>query len=209
MVSETLYLITDGAPEEVDALREALASVPPGTTLVQLRPRRAQPAREVHEIGRALRAITRRAGARLVVNDRVDVALAIGADGVHLPERGLPIACARRQLGEHAIVGASAHDGDGVAAKIRQGADFLTVSPVFATPSKPGATPLGLVGLRALVYARGGGAAPLFALGGIVRPEQVKEVLGQGAQGVATIRGVLGARSPAAAARAFYEATRP
>ncbi len=122
-------------------------------------------------------------GLRVMVNDRVDVALAAGAYGVHLPERGLTVADARA-LGV-GIIGVSRHSLDGVRRALDEGADIIQLGPIWRTPGK--AEPLGplvLEGARAVIGAR----AQLVAVGGIETPERVKAALRAGADGVAAIR---------------------
>lgn len=173
-------LITDPAiPDLVSRVREAVAAFP--GCLVQLRWKGAE-GRAVHALAEALRPIA----PLLVVNDRVDVALAVGADGVHLPERGLPIAEARSLLPGGALVGVSRH-----APGPAEGADYVALAPIFPTPGK--GPPLGV---GALAFDCG---TPVFALGG-VRRENAAACLAAGAYGVAMIRGVLESTDPGRAA---------
>lgn len=149
----------------------------------------------------AARGAARRGGpARVIVNRRLDVALAAGADGVHLGFDALAPADARALLGPAAEVGVSAHAPEEIDAGC--GASYAHLAPVFAPLSKPGSRPpLGLAAL-ARACARG---LPVFAQGGI-RPERVREVVAAGAAGVAVTGAVLGASDPAAAVRALREA---
>jgi thiamine-phosphate pyrophosphorylase len=205
-------LITDpeapgGAVEPIaralgEAVRSRTATHPRGGALpgvaVQLRAK-TWPARALFEAGERLRAITREAGARLVINGRLDVALAVGADGVHLPEGGLPPA-AVRALAPDALVGASCHDARGLERAAREGADYAVLGPVGHVPGK--SPPLGLEGFRALVA---GARVPVLALGG-VGAEDAPALLEAGAHGVAVIRAVARASDPAAALRALLTA---
>lgn len=157
-------------------------------TLV-LRPAVVSSARQwLHWIAEAQRAVAG-TGARIVVSERADVARAAQV-GLQLPERGLDVAAARRWLGPTWPLGASRHDLPGVLRAAREGADWITVAPVFPTPSKPGHPGLGLGGLAALVEAlRGEGhTSRLIALGGIGAAE-LAAVLATGVDGVAGIRG--------------------
>lgn len=136
-----------------------------------------------------LYALARRARAllppprRLSINGRADLALAAGADGVHLPAAGLPVAALRARFGE-LLIGRSTHHPEEVAAAARDGADYVTFGPVYPTPSKAGyGPPPGLDGLRRAVAV----GLPVVALGG-VGPRQVAEVVAAGAAGVAGIR---------------------
>lgn len=144
--------------------------------------------REKHLADRALYELARAARAAwprwLVVNGRLDVALAAGADGVHLPSDGVPIAPLRRRFGPGVVIGRSTHHPEEVAAARDAGVDYVTFGPVFPTPSKARyGRPPGLAGLRRAV-AEG---LPVVALGGIA-PERLAEVAAAGAAGVAGIR---------------------
>lgn len=179
-----LYLITDRRirPDLPEAAERALAALPRGAAAVQLREKELS-ARALLELGGALREVTRRHGAKLLVNDRADVARAIGADGVHLAGRSMEVADARAWLGPEAIVGASCHGPQELEA--RRGADFATLSPIFPSPGKGPA-----IGLEALAEAARESALPLFALGGMNAAE-IPAVMSAGAAGVAAIRGWL------------------
>ncbi|HLV61064.1 MAG TPA: thiamine phosphate synthase [Fredinandcohnia sp.] len=181
MLGFRLYLVTDRrlVDDLPRAVERALSALPRGAAAVQLREKDLS-ARALYELGLRLREVTARYGAPLLVNDRADVARAIGADGLHLPGSGFEVADARAVLGEGALVGASGHGIDELAR--RTGADFATFSPVFPSPGKGPA-----VGTGALSEAARAAGMPLFALGG-VDAERVPEVLRAGAWGVAAIR---------------------
>ncbi len=136
---------------------------------------------------------------RLIVNDRVDVALATGAFGVELGEQSLPAARVRALAGDGLGIGRSVHDAPGARAASKEGADWLIFGHVFATASKPGLPPAGLAGLRA---ACGAAACPVFAIGGI-NTGNAAQALAAGAAGVAVIGAVAGAADPEAAVRAL------
>ncbi len=143
-----------------------------------------------------LLARCRRAGVRLLVNDRVDVALAAGADGVHLPGDGLPVHEARELLGERALVGRSVHRVDELGAAA--GADFVVFGPVFETPSKRSfGPPQGIARLAELCRAS---ELPVIAVGGIT-PARIAAVRAAGAAGVAVIGAILEAPDPGAVVR--------
>jgi thiamine-phosphate pyrophosphorylase len=196
-----IYLVTDrtatGDRTLLDAVRAALAG---GVGAVQLR-EPALSTRDLLALAEALRVATARAGAALLINDRVDVALACGADGVHLPSHGMTVREARALLGPAALIGVSTHAPGGVAAAAAAGADFAVVGPVFDTPSKRAyGAPLGL---QALAAARAAAPRlPLFAIGG-VDASNAASVRRHGADGIAVIRAVLAAANPTAAARAL------
>lgn len=151
------------------------------------------------ELAGQIRAVTARHGARLIINDRADVALAVGADGVHLPASGLPPEVVRALVGEGLLVGVSTHSLEEARRAGRAGADYITFGPLFYTPSKAAYGPP--VGLEALgEVAKLEPALPILGLGG-VKPGNVSEVISGGAGGVALISAVIAAEDPADAAR--------
>lgn len=194
MVDFSLYLITDRMQTAGRSLPAVVAdALRGGLRAVQLREKDLT-AGQLFELAWELRRITREFGARLLINDRIDVALAVAADGVHLGKAGLPVAVARRILGSAGLIGYSAHSTDEAVRAQRDGADFVTLGPVYHTPSKAlYGEPLGL---NALTEAAGVVAIPVFALGG-VKQSSVAEVLSAGAQGVALISAIMAAPDPA------------
>ena len=154
---------------------------------------------------RRLRALTLDAGALLVVNDRVDVALAVGADAVQRTGASLPIEDIRAIADKRLRIGASVHAlQEAVEAEVK-GADWVVFGPIYDTPSKrPFGPPQGLDRLARVVAAV---RLPVVAIGGIT-PERVREVRAAGAAGVAVISGILAADSPADATRRFLDALR-
>lgn len=184
-----LYYITDrrqlsanGASLEalVDKVRAAFAA---GVEYVQLREKDLE--------GGPLAALVERLGkipekraSRLLVNERLDVARACGADGLHLPADSLPLAAVRTLVGSGWIIGAACHSLEEVEQAAAGGADYALLAPVFATASKPGMTPLGLESLAAICRRS---TIPIFALGGITA-ENARACLQAGAQGLAGIR---------------------
>ena len=191
-----LLLIVDVA--DVTNRRPAIeAALRGGVDAVQLRDRRAAGG-ALLATARALRALTYNHEAALLVNDRIDVALAADADGVHLPAASWPIATARTLLGPRPWIGRSSHGAAEAAAAAVEGADYVVLGPIFATPSKePYGAPLGTDALAATRAA-----APLVAIGGVTA-EHVPALRAAGAYGVAAIRAILDAPDPGAAARAF------
>jgi thiamine-phosphate pyrophosphorylase len=195
-----LYLVLDPAvrPDRplVDILRGAAAL---GVRLFQYRDKRAT-MKEAYEQALALRQAATEAGARLIVNDRCDLAMAVKADGVHLGQDDLPIGDARRVLQAKMIIGISTH----TAAQVREAAalkpDYIGFGPIFRTSTKADHDPVvGLDGLRA---ARALTTLPIFAIGGITA-DSVGEILAAGADGVAVISAVLNAPDLGAAITAF------
>jgi thiamine-phosphate pyrophosphorylase len=135
--------------------------------------------------GRRLRDATRRVGAKLVVNDRLDLALLLAADGLHLGRHSMPVADVRAVLGETAWVSCSAHQVSDVVANARRGADASLLSPIFVSPGKGAA--LGLGALSDAREALGSLGHAVYALGGVT-PERVAACMSAGASGVASIR---------------------
>jgi thiamine-phosphate pyrophosphorylase len=154
-------------------------------------------------MARALRAVVSEAGQLLLVNDRVDVVVAAGADGVHLPAAGIPPGDARRLVGAGRLVAVSCHSVADVARAMAAGADFATFGPVFETPSKREyGPPVGLGPLREASLL----GLPLVGLGGVA-VENAAEVVAAGAHGLAAIRAWLDAPDPAVVVRRFLDAT--
>jgi thiamine-phosphate pyrophosphorylase len=154
-------------------------------------------------LARRLRDLARDTRARLVINDRVDVALAVGADAVQRTHTSLSVEDMRRVAGDRLRIGASVHSlQDAVDAEL-QGADWVTFGPVYDTPSKRAYGPA--QGLERLASMARGLKIPVVAIGGIT-PERVPETLAAGARGVAVISGILAAESPADATRRYIKA---
>lgn len=195
-----LHVVTDDAtaarPDFLRAAAEVVAEGGPSIAL-HLRAPSAN-GLAVYRWAEALRTLTRDAGALLLVNDRVDVALAVDADGVQLGQRGLPVADARSVAGAERLIGVSVHTS-GEAEEAREGgADFILVGNVYATESHPGRAGMGVRGLAAFA------GLPLVAIGGVT-PERVAELRDAGVRGVAAIRGVWDAPSPARAVRSYLK----
>jgi thiamine-phosphate pyrophosphorylase len=198
-----VHLVSDRrlAPDLPGRVRAALAGLAPGRAAVHLREKDLG-GRELLALARALAAVCRAAGQLLLVNDRVDVALAAAADGVHLPAAGIPPADARRLLGPGALVGVSCHSADDVRRARDAGASFATFGPIHDTPSKRRyGAPVGLEALRAAAAL----GFPLVALGGL-DAARAPAAFAAGAAGVAAIRAWLEAADPAAAVRALAAA---
>jgi len=197
----TLCLITDRhqcGGSELEAVVEA--AIEGGVNVVQLR-EKDLPAGELFSLGMRLRAVTR-GKALLLINDRVDVAQACGADGVHLPENGLPTSIARWVMGRNALVGRSAHAVEAAVQAGRDGVDLVQLGTIFDSPSKPDSTPAGPELLREVADAV---SVPVLAVGGVT-PENAAEAIAAGASGVAVISAICGADDPKAAAKALVEA---
>jgi thiamine-phosphate pyrophosphorylase len=200
MALPVVHLLTDRrlAPDLAARVAAAIAGLPSGTAAVHLREKDLG-GRDLLALARELAAVCRAHGQLLLVNDRVDVALAAGAAGVHLPAAGLPPAEARRILPAGALVGVSCHSAEDVARARDGGASYAFVSPVFDTPSKRAyGPPIGVGELRRAAAL----GLPVVALGGVT-PENAPALRAAGASGVAAIRAWLAAADPAAAVRAL------
>jgi thiamine-phosphate pyrophosphorylase len=203
----SLYLVTDRSLSLVrplvDVVREAVAG---GVTCVQLREKHAT-SREFYNLARALLAVTRPAGVPLIVNDRLDIALAAGADGVHVGQSDLPPAAVRRLVPPDFIVGVSAESPADAVQAAADGATYVAASPVFATPTKTDTAPaLGLDGVAALRAALPP-ACPLVAIGGI-HLDNAASVLAAGADGLAVVSEIMSGPSPRLAASALLNVLR-
>ena len=197
MIDYSLYLVTDRAlslgRSTVEVVRAAIRG---GVSCVQLREKGCS-TREFMDEARLLKALLAGTGVPLFINDRLDVALAVGADGVHLGQNDLAIADARRLVGNRMIIGISAESvADAVRAEA-EGADYIGASPVFTTPTKTDtASPLGLDGLRAIRRAV---QLPLVAIGGI-DADNAAQALRAGADGLAVVSAIVSAPCPRTAA---------
>ena len=159
-----------------------------GATLIQLREKQMPP-REFYEQARAAVEVAARRGVKVIVNDRVDVALAVGAHGVHLGQDDMPPDAARQLLGPNAVIGYSTHNIEQATAATKLPIDYLAIGPIFATTTKSDTAPvLGLEGLRAVRTAIG--AFPLVAIGGITHAN-ARAVIQAGADSVAVISALL------------------
>ncbi len=198
-----LYLISDRKllPEGTnlpEIIEQALIG---GVRALQLR-EKDLPSDELYRLALELKSLADRHGAKLLINDRIDIAMAVGAGGVHLGEHSLPTDTARRILGQQAIIGRSTHRVEDIVQAAAQGADFVTFSPIYFTPSKaPYGQPQGLEPLRAACSAS---RLPVLALGGI-RQDRIREVRSAGAAGVALISAILTAIDPASTARSLLK----
>ena len=197
-----LYLITDrkaAARPLPEAVRLALEG---GVRAVQLR-EKDLPVRDLLSLARELRKITGEFGAKLFINDRVDVAVAVGADGVHLGQQSMPASAVRSIVGKSMLIGVSAHTLEEARSAESESADFITFGPIFETPSKMqyGAP----VGLEALKTVRSDLLIPVYALGGI-KSGNIIQVFKAGAKGIAMISAIFAAQDIQKAAQHTIEA---
>lgn len=195
-----LYLVTDQQALLGRTLTDVvLAAVQGGVTCVQLREKQAS-TRDFVRLACALNELLQTFGVPLVINDRIDVALASGAQGVHLGQSDLSLEQARRLLPPQVFIGLSVENMDDVARAAEQPVDYLGVSPIYPTPTKTDtAAPWGLGGLR---QVRAVTDLPLVAIGGI-HLGNAAQVLQAGADGLAVVSALCSADDPASAARAF------
>lgn len=206
MVDWSVYLVTaaenSGGRSTPEIVEAAIAG---GVGVVQLR-EKGMPARERYELGKTLREVTREAGVPLIVNDRVDLARAVDADGVHLGDDDLPIHVAREELGEDAIVGRSVSFVEDAKSAEAAGADYLGVGAVYATNSKEdilddeyGVGPERVGAIADAVEI------PIVGIGGVTA-DNAGPVVEAGADGVAVISAITAADDPEAATRTLRQA---
>lgn len=199
------YLVTQGdrsgARGTADVVRAAIDG---GVDVVQLREKHAT-ARERYELGLELRDLTREAGVAFVVNDRVDIAAAVDADGVHLGDEDLPVSVARDHLGEEAIVGRSVSTPEAAREAERAGADYLGVGAVFATGTKDVADDEAEIGTERVAAVAAAVDIPVVGIGGITA-DNARAVAEAGASGVAVVSAITDADDPAAATRRLRRA---
>jgi thiamine-phosphate pyrophosphorylase len=200
-----LYVVTDRQLTGGRPLRLVVeAALRGGARIVQLREKDLPP-RELYPLALEMRQLTQAYGARLLINDRIDVALAVNADGVHLTTTSLPASIARQVLGPGRLIGVSTHTRAEAQAATEEGADIIVFGPVFYTPSKASyGQPVGLDALRAV---RAAVKAPILAIGGI-KLANLDQVLAAGADGIAVISAIIGADDPAAATQDLLAALR-
>jgi thiamine-phosphate pyrophosphorylase len=197
------YLVTDSSIGSVERLVETCqAALDGGVTAIQLRAK-GWTDRQLLDAAVALAPRCHSAGALFIVNDRLDIALASGADGLHLGVDDLPVAVARRLLGPEAVIGYSPERDDDRLEAEAAGASYLGVGPVYGTSTKLDAgSAIGLAGLERVVAAT---SLPVIGIGGITM-ERAAEVVCTGAVGVAVVGAIFLADDPAAAARQLREA---
>lgn len=183
----SIYLVTDDGCLQgralIDCVREALEG---GVTLVQYRAKTASSA-EMYAEALQLKALCDSFNVPLIINDRLDIAMAVGAAGVHLGQDDLPCAAARKILGEDYIIGVSAHNPAEAKAALQSGADYLGCGAVFGTATKADVKKLGTDGLAAICREKG---LPVVGIGGVTA-DNYREVRAAGADGAAIVSGIL------------------
>jgi thiamine-phosphate pyrophosphorylase len=196
LLNFSLYFVTDRKQTARRPLLDVVhAALDGGVCAIQLREKDLEGG-ELYRLAVELRTLTTRYNAYLLINDRVDVALAVDADGVQLGQNSFPVQSARQLLGSEKLIGVSTHSSTEIDAA--RGADFIVFGPIYFTPSKAVyGEPQGLGRLRQAVQQS---PAPVIAIGGI-KKEQIAEVIATGAQGIGVITAISAATDPAQAAR--------
>ncbi len=212
LATARLYLCTDARRERGDLAKFVDAALSGGVDVIQLRDKGSAGEREFGKLEARdelaalaeLAAACRRHGALLAVNDRADLALAAGADVLHLGQGDLPVHYARQVVGPDVVIGRSTHSrAQAQLASIEDDVDYFCTGPVWATPTKPGRTASGLDLVRSTADSQP--TMPWFAIGGIDE-QRLPEVLGAGASRIVVVRAITEARDPQAAARALADA---
>lgn len=205
-IDKRLYLVTNSDKfESQDAFLDAIASaLEGGVDIVQLREKNMS-AKRILELGRKIKQLCHQYDATFIVNDRVDIAAILEADGVHLGQDDLDVKSAREILGDNTIVGVSTHAPEQALKAVEDGADYIGVGPVFATPTKEGKTP---VGLEYVKWASENIEIPAFAIGGIDE-NNCEQVFEAGLSRIAVVRAIINSNSPQKAAESFIKKMSP
>ncbi|MCH8089413.1 MAG: thiamine phosphate synthase [Chloroflexi bacterium] len=203
IASTRLHLVTDRSLCTETSLEDAVArAVEGGVEVVHLREKDLPP-KELYHLASRLRKVTL-GRALLIINDRIDIALAISADGVHLPGDSVPTYVAKKLGADRLIVGRSVHSVEEALEAEAEEADYVILGTIYKTASHPGLRPAGLGLVREVREAVG---LPVYAIGGI-DASNAAEVVAAGADGIAVIRAILGAKDPRAAARGLARAVK-
>ena len=200
--NKKLYLVTNSDKfDSDDAFLDAVASaLKGGVDILQLR-EKTMPANKIIELGKKIKLLCAEYNATFIVNDRVDIAAILEADGVHLGQDDMDVASARKILGNNAIIGVSTHAPEQAQKAVQDGADYIGMGPVFTTPTKPGRKS---VGLEYVEWVSQNIDIPAFAIGGIDL-NNVNEVIKHGAKRIAVVRAIINAQSPESAAKEFLQ----
>lgn len=197
-----LMMVTDRRRSARPLAETVRLAIEGGVDAVQLRERDME-GRDFHRLADELRKITREAGVKLIVNQRLDIAVAVGADGVHLGWRSLGVRDVHQLGGDHMLAGVSCHDAQQMREAEEAGANYLLLGPVFPTPSKEGLVPaMGISTFKELCAST---KLPVMGIGGVTE-ENAAEVIAAGAVGVAAISSLTAAEDPREAARKFRAA---
>ena len=197
-----LYLVTNSDKFETeDLFLDAVASaLKGGVDILQLREKN-MPANKILELGKKVKLLCAEYGATFIVNDRVDIAYVLEADGVHLGQDDMDVESARKILGNNAIIGISTHAPEQAQKAVNDGADYIGMGPVFTTPTKPGRPS---VGLEYAKWVSENIKIPAFAIGGIDLTN-VQDVINAGAKKIAVVRAIINSDSPERAAQEFLK----
>jgi thiamine-phosphate pyrophosphorylase len=201
LAASRLYLCTPIRPDLAEFADAVLGA---GVDLIQLRDKQAE-AGPLLEASAVLRAAVERHDALFAINDRADIALAAGADVLHLGQDDLPLTWARRILGEDVLLGRSTHDPAQASKAASEPWDYLVAGPVWATATKPGRPATGTALIEAVAALDQ--PQPWFAIGGIT-PDNLHEVTAAGATRIVVVRSITDAPNPATAARALRDRLR-
>jgi thiamine-phosphate diphosphorylase len=199
-----LYFVCDSRPHGQEPELLLNAAMTGGAGLIELRDRE-NPRNAIERSGQTFRRLANTYGALFIVNDDPHLAHELGADGVHVGQDDMDPVEARRILGPDAIIGLSTHSGEQIEAAMKEPVDYISVGPIWETPTKEGrpATGLELIGTAAEIARK-----PWFAIGGI-DTDNVSEVVSAGAERVCVVRAVRDAADPRAAATALFDAVDP
>lgn len=182
----TLYLVTDREISGLPHREIARRAIDAGVRVIQMR-EKALPKRDIYREAVLLRELTSRHGVTFIINDYVDIALMVDADGVHLGQEDMPVREARQVLGRKKIIGVSTHTLKEALKAQEEGADYIGFGPIFGTTTKDAGRPKGL---RALRRVREHTVMPIVAIGGIT-PDNARDVLSSGADAIAVISAIL------------------
>lgn len=200
-VDYSLYICTDRVLMTSDTIEEGVElAIKGGATIVQLREKQCS-GREFFEVARSVKEVTDAYEIPLIINDRVDIALAVDADGVHLGQKDIPAAVAREILGKHKIIGVSANNEELALRAQKDGADYIGIGDVFGTSTKENTSH---VSMEQLKNIREMVKIPVVAIGGI-HAGNVRQLKGTGIDGIAVISAVFGAKNITAAAEELVE----
>lgn len=200
-----LYFVCEGLPGGAEPEPLLLAALSGGTGMIQMRDKERTGRDDATRAAHTFRRLADTFGALFIVNDEPQLALELGADGVHIGQNDTDPAQARGVLGEDAIVGLSTHSADQIAAAQTAGVDYISVGPVWETPTKPGRP---AVGLELIAHAAANSKLPFFAIGGI-DASNVGEVVAAGAGRIVVVRAIRDAEDPTAVAATLRAAVDP
>lgn len=186
-------------PSLINAVEDALKA---GIKAIQLREKDLS-TRELLEVAYKMREITSRYNAKLFINDRLDIAMCVNADGVHLGQSSMPVYGVRKVVGSKLMIGVSTHNLHEALTAEKEGADFITFGPIFPTPSKlKYGKPVGIESLKIVLKEV---SIPIFGIGGI-KPDNTKDVMNSGAYGIALISGILSEKDIKKASEIYLKA---